>query len=67
MKFSEKTKYRYVYLVKSNQNVNNENTKYKATVCGQSTYFKELDKAARWVDLVLIKSGKEPINILTRL
>jgi len=66
MKFSVKTEYKYVYLVKNNTTVNNENTKYRGAVCGKYSYFDNIKDAAKWVDLRLIEQGKEPVNILVR-
>lgn len=58
---SEKYKRVYVY-----QHKRNKNFMYKASVLGINKFVEDEREAARIVDIKLMNSGKEPLNIFKR-
>lgn len=65
----EKTKYKYVSLVKFIDYGKYESEKYRASnpITRGVSYHKTMREAALWVDNKLIEAKKEPVNILKRL
>ena len=68
MKYLGKTEFRHVY-----KYVQRGKTIFMAQIynsdrrCKNTKQFKDLRKAAKWIDLKLIEFGKEPVNILKRV
>jgi hypothetical protein len=56
------SKYKYVIKVEGDRGV----IRWDACVLGYRKYHESEKDAAKWVDLKLIRKGKEPVNILVR-